>query len=253
MSVLRNLEAKLENLVGGAFSRAFKSRVQPVEIARKLAKEMQDHQTVSISRTYVPNHYTVWLSPQDREQFEGYEDGVKKELSDYLLEHARTEGLALVTRPTVDFETDDRLELGEFGIQTALEAGPDDGEEAMAVAGPSAGDFGHTMVYSPDREARRLEPAPSRAQALLVGEGRRSVLSGERVLLGRSRECDVVVGDPNVSRRHAEIRREGGGWTVADLGSTNGIKVNGRRVDQAALEPGDRVTLGLTEFTFELD
>jgi len=95
VSVLRNLEAKLEGLVGGAFSRAFKSRVQPVEIARKLAKEMADNQTVSISRTYVPNHYTVYLSPQDREQFEGYEEGLKKELSDYLLEHARTEGLAL--------------------------------------------------------------------------------------------------------------------------------------------------------------
>ena len=139
MSVLRNLEAKLEGLVGGAFSRAFKSRVQPVEIARKLAKEMQDHQTVSISRTYVPNHYTVWLSPKDREQFEGYEDGVKKELSDYLLEHARNEGLALITRPTIDFETDDRLELGEFGIQTALVGGPDDAEDAAALrAGPSA-------------------------------------------------------------------------------------------------------------------
>src|SRR3982750_4735181 len=106
MSILRNLEAKLEGLFAGSFSRTFKSKVQPVEIARKLAKEMQDNKTVSISRTYVPNHYTVWLSPQDREQFEGYEDGLRKELSDYLLEHARGEGLALLTRPSVDFQTD---------------------------------------------------------------------------------------------------------------------------------------------------
>jgi len=159
VSVLRNLEAKLEGLVGGAFSRAFKSRVQPVEIARKLAKEMQDNQTVSISRTYVPNHYTVFLSSADREQFEGYEDGLKKELSDYLLEHARTEGLALVTRPTVEFETDDRLELGEFGILTQLVGAAEEEAAAAHEGGPSAEDFGHTMVYSPDRDARPLAPA----------------------------------------------------------------------------------------------
>jgi hypothetical protein len=256
VSVLRNLEAKLEGLVGGAFSRAFKSRVQPVEIARKLAKEMQDNQTVSISRTYVPNHYTVWLSPQDREQFEGYEDGLKKELSDYLLENARNEGLALITRPTIEFETDDRLALGEFGIQTALIGGPDDPDEAAALeAGPSAGDFGHTMVYSPNREARPLAPpggAPA-GRALLVGEGKRTVLSGSRVLIGRSRDCDVTLEDPNASRRHAELRNEDGRWIVTDLGSTNGVKVNGRRVEEAVLQPGDELALGLARLRFELE
>src|SRR4051795_3987417 len=99
MSILRNLEAKLEGLFEGAFSRTFKSKVQPVEIARKLAKEMQDNKTVSISRTYVPNQYLVYLSSQDREQFEGYEDGVLKELSDYLLETARDDGLPLGPGP----------------------------------------------------------------------------------------------------------------------------------------------------------
>src|SRR3954471_9679320 len=257
MSVLRNLEAKLGGLVEGAFSRAFKSSVQPVELAHKLAKEMEESQMVSVSRVYVPNHYRVFLSPDDREQFASYEPALRKELSDYLLEHARHEGLALTSRPQVEFMTDERLELGEFGIQAQLLSRPEDEEEEAAPAGPdmapSAGAFGHPMVYSPDREARRLEPAPSRAQALLVGEGRRSVLSGERVLIGRSRECDIVLNDPNISRRHAEARRDGGGWAIADLGSTNGIKVNGRRVDQAPLEPGDRITFGLTELTFELD
>ena len=253
MSVLRNLEAKLGGLVEGAFSRAFKSSVQPVELAQKLAREMEESQMVSVSRVYVPNHYRVFLSPQDREQFASYEPALRKELSDYLLEHARQEGLALTSRPQVEFMTDERLELGEFGIQAQLLEAEADEEPVGADAAPSAGDFGHTMVYSPDRAARKLEAPPSRGQALLVGEGRRSVLSGERVLIGRSRECDVVLSDPNTSRRHAEVRREGDGWTVVDLGSTNGIKVNGRRVDQAALEPGDRITLGLTELTFELD
>jgi hypothetical protein len=256
VSVLRNLEAKIEGLVGGAFSRAFKSRVQPVEIARKLGKEMTDNQTVSISRTYVPNHYTVWLSPQDREQFEAYEDGLKKELSDYLLEHARGEGLALITRPTIEFQTDDRLALGEFGIQTALLGGPDEEDEpADAVAPSPAADFGHTMVYSPDRAARPLAPprAAPAGRALLVGEGKRTVLSGSRILLGRSRDCDLTVDDPNVSRRHAELRNEDGRWIVTDLGSTNGIKVNGRRAQEAVLEDGDELALGLVRLRFELE
>src|SRR3954452_9994383 len=253
MSVLRNLEAKLGGLVEGAFSRAFKSSVQPVELAHKLAKEMEESQMVSVSRVYVPNHYRVFLSPEDREQFASYEPALRKELSDYLLEHARHEGLALTSRPQVEFMTDERLELGEFGIQAQLLEPESEEEPAGAEVAPSAGEFGHTMVYSPVRAARKLEAAPSRAQALLVGEGRRTVLSGARVLLGRSRECDVVLSDPNISRRHAEVRRDGGDWTVIDLGSTNGIKVNGRRVDQAVLEPGDRITLGLTELTFELD
>jgi Protein of unknown function (DUF3662)/FHA domain len=256
VSVLRNLEAKLEGLVGGAFSRAFRSKVEPVEIARKLAKEMQDNQTKSISHTYVPNTYTVWLSPEDRGHFEGYEDGLKKELSDYLLEHARTEGLALVTRPTIDFETDDRLSLGEFGIQAQLIQPPEEEvPDWPDEAGAAAGDFGHTMVYSPDRSARKLEPrdAPRAGRALFVGEDKRTVLSGSRLLIGRSRDCDITVEDPNVSRRHAELRAEDGRWVVADLGSTNGVKVNGRRVESAALEPGDEVVLGLARFRFELE
>jgi hypothetical protein len=253
MSVLRNLEAKLGGLVEGAFGRAFKTSVQPVELAHKLAKEMEDNQMVSVSRVYVPNHYRVFLSPQDRGQFSSYEPALRKELSDYLLEHARQERLALTSRPQIEFHTDERLELGEFGIQAQLLGEPDAEEEAAAEPAPSAGDFGHTMVYSPDREARPLEPAFDRRQALLVAEGRRNVLSGERVLVGRSRECDVTVSDPNVSRRHIELRRGDGGWTAVDLGSTNGMKVNGRRIGHAELNPGDRITIGVTDLTFELD
>ena len=252
MSILRNLEAKLEGLFEGAFSRTFKSKVQPVEIARKLAKEMTDNKTVSIARTYVPNQYVVWLSPDDRSQFEGYEDGLKKELSDYLLEHARSEGLALLTRPSIDFETDERLRLGEFGIQAMLVRPPEDERPELD---PEPAEFGHTMVYSVDREARRLEP-PARGaggRAMLVGGGKRTVLSGNRVVIGRSRDCDVTLDDPNVSRRHAELRNQGGTWVVADLGSTNGVKVNGRRVNDHPLTPGDEITLGLEHLTFEVE
>src|SRR3954470_22424795 len=260
MSILRNLEAKLEGLFEGAFSRTFKSKVQPVEIARKLTKEMQDNKTVSISRTYVPNQYLVYLSSQDREQFEGYEDGVLKELSDYLLEHARGEGLALVTRPTVEFRTDDRLGLGEFGIQAMLVRAPQ-----AEHAEPQQADFGHTMVYSVDRDARPLEAPPvAEGRAMLVGGGRRTVLSGSRFvhsrrrdsdlsLAARSRASDLSLDDPNVSRRHAELRREDGAWVVADLASTNGVKVNGRRVAEHRLVPGDEITVGLEALHFEVE
>src|SRR3712207_3974027 len=253
MSVLRNLEAKLSGVVEGAFGRAFKTSVQPVELAHKLAKEMEENQMVSVSRVYVPNHYRVFLSPKDREQFASYEPALRKELSDYLLEHARQERLALTSRPQIEFHTDDRLELGEFGIQAQLLGPPEQEEPGEIEVAPSAGDFGHTMVYSPDREARPLEPALDRRQALLVAEGRRNVLSGDRVLVGRSRECDIVLSDPNVSRRHIELRRGERGWAAIDLGSTNGMKVNGRRLSHAELEPGDRITIGVTDLTFELD
>ena len=119
---------------------------------------------------------------------------------------------------------------------------------------PPAADFGHTMVYSPDREARKLAPPRAPAgRALLVGNDKRTVLSGSRLLIGRSRDCDITIDDPNVSRRHAELRNEDGRWLVTDLGSTNGVKLNGRRVEEAALEPGDELTLGLARLRFELE
>src|SRR4051794_22708329 len=143
MSVLRSLESKLAGLVEGTFSRAFKSEVRPVEIARKLAKEMDEHKVQSLSRVYAPNEYAVWLSTEDRKQFEGYEGELAAELSGYLLEHARREKIALVTSPQIPFKTDERLRLGDFGIQARLVRPPARGYEA-----PSQGDEGHTMVYS---------------------------------------------------------------------------------------------------------
>jgi hypothetical protein len=247
VSVLRNLEAKLEGLVEGAFSRAFRSQVQPVELARKLAKEMEDAKSVSLARTYVPNQYWVFLSPDDRAQFESYEDGLKKELSDYLLEHARGNGLALLTRPTVDFETDDRLSLGEFGIQAKLVKPAEAGAEAEAVEA----EFGHTMVYSVTTGSRRKQEPRQGSRSLLVSDDKRTVLSGDRFVIGRSRECDLVIDDPNVSRQHAELRQQDGGWTIRDLGSTNGIKLNGRRSEGGSLSPGDEITLGLFRLKFE--
>src|SRR5829696_6727321 len=256
MSVLRSLESKIASLVEGTFSRAFRSEVRPVEIARKLAREMEEHQSHSVSRVYVPNEYAVYLSPEDRERFADFERELRDELAGYLLEHARRERFALMSKPSIEFRTDDRLRLGEFGIQARLVESPDPARSGGAPA-PVQGDVGHTMIYS---AAERLqEPLEERAKrrdarALLVLDGKRLVVGASGATLGRSRSCDVVLDDANVSRRHAEIRPRGDGWFVADLGSTNGVAVNGTRIEQAhALRPGDRIELGTTVLTFELE
>ena len=251
MSVLRSLESKLAGLVEGTFSRAFKSEVRPVEIARKLAREMDENKVQSLSRTYAPNEYAVWLSPDDRRQFEGYEDDLRRELSGYLLEHARREKISLATRPMIEFRTDDRLRLGEFGIQARLVRPPERADQQ-----PSQGDHGHTMVYTvSDRLAEPLrEPDDRRGSARLVVGGRTELVGATGAVIGRSREADVVLDDPNVSRRHAEVRPSGGSWIVRDLGSTNGVKVNGRRIQgPQSLRPGDTIELGTARVTFELE
>src|SRR5947209_16888034 len=159
MSVLRSLESKIAGLVEGTFNRAFRSEVRPVEIARKLAREMEEHKASSLSRTYVPNEYRVFLSPRDRERFSGYESALADELSGYLLEHARRERFTLPGRPVIEFETDERLGLGEFGIQTGILEPSEDEEEQVAPAEPS----GRTMIYS--NAGRLSEPLEERARA----------------------------------------------------------------------------------------
>src|SRR3954451_23801554 len=194
MGALRTLETKLEGLVEGVFNRAFRARVQPVELARRLAKEMDSYKTVSVSRTYVPNEYIVFLSREDRRQFEGYEPALVDELSAHLLEHAARENLALLTRPKVTFETDRRLRMGEFGIQARLVKPPaTEREEA------EQGDLGATMVYSATKAPERLEPVAAErppTRALLLMDGKTFVIDKPSAVIGRSRRSDFVVEDP---------------------------------------------------------
>ncbi len=249
MSVLRNLESKIAGLVEGTFGRVFKSEVRPVELARKLAREMDEHKTVSLKRTYVPNEYVIWLSPEDRARYAGMEDEVAGELSAHLLEHARSEKYALASRPQIGWDVDERLGLGEFGIQAKLVRATSDGVEQ--------GDHGRTMVHSSAervQEPLKEEARVRRGRAFVHAEGKRLPVPSAGAVIGRSRECDIVLGDSNVSRRHAEIRPAGQGWTVADLGSTNGVRVNGRPASGAVpIAPGDQLDLGTVEITFEVD
>jgi hypothetical protein len=252
MSVLRSLESKIAGLVEGTFSRAFRSEVRPVEIARRLAREMEEHKSFSVSRTYVPNEYRVYLSPRDRERFVSYEEALAAELGGYLLEHARRERLAMLSKPVIEFETDDRLGLGEFGIQTRV-VQPEHEQAQPGVEEES----GRTMIYS--TAGRVAEPLEERARArqqnaLLLVDGKRMVVGPAGVTLGRSRQCDIVLEDPNISRQHAEIRPRGGAWVLTDLGSTNGSLINGRRIDHPeAVKPGDEIEIGTSVIKFELE
>ncbi len=258
MNLLKSVESTIANLVEGAFGRVFRSEVRPIELARKLTREMDAHRTVSVSRIYVPNEYSIWLSPEDRERYEGVEDEVIDELCAYLLEHARREDLILASHPVVSFHTDERLTLGEFGIQARLVRPDSHSEELHGGRAPvEQEEHGETMIYSTSARVRGPlveDPARGRApRALLVVGGRRMLVPPAGGTIGRSRDCEIVLDDTGVSRHHAAIRPGPDGWTVEDLGSTNGVLVNGQEIHGPhPLHPGDRLELGSTAVVFEV-
>jgi len=252
MSVLRNIEQKIEDLFEGVFGRAFRTHVQPVELARKLVKEMGDHRVVSVSRIYAPNEYTVYLAPSDHEQFTSYEDALRGELQEYITENAKRERYELISPPEVKFETDDDLEMGEFGIATRMVQGP----APQPGEPPSQPVPGATMVYRAPVETEAVsveELGLGRELVSLTVNGTRYELDQDRALIGRSKDCDIQLPDPNVSRHHAEVRLEGAAYWAVDLNSTNGMEVNGRRLKRAKLRQGDRITLGSSELVFRRD
>lgn len=270
MSVLKKLEEKIQGLFEGGFGRAFKSPVQPVELARKLVKEMEDNKVISVSRIYAPNEYTLFLAPEDGAQFESYEENLKSDLADYLTEHARKEGYDLLSRPIVVMKTDEDLIVGEFGIATRMVSAPvptaGENIQPIATQAPVAvpdigGDImGQTVVYRP-------QGSPEGTMAVSANEAREMGLACEKitlsagtlgyevtkrvVLIGRSRQCDLTLEDSNISRRHAELRQRGNEYLIVDLDSTNGVEVNGKKVKTKTLQNGDVLTLGTTRVRFE--
>ena len=205
-----------------------------------------------MSRVYAPNEYAVWLSPDDRAQFEGTEDELASELSGYLLEHARRERITLGTSPRVVFKTDEKLRLGEFGIQ-ARRVKPPQQRARGALARPTRAGRWSTPPPSASRSrcASPIRAAAARACASTAAP--RSSAPRARCSAARATPTSCI-DDPNVSRHHAEVRPSGGSWIVNDLGSTNGIKVNGRRVDgPQSLKRGDVIEIGTSRVTFELE
>ena len=268
MGIFRKAEKKLEGFVEGGFGRAFKSSVQPVELAHKLAKEMGDHKTVGVSNVYVPNEFDIYLGSADYEQLSAMSDALKAELSNYVTAFARREGWTQVAPPRIDLHKDDDLRVGEFGIATRTVNAPVEAPGAAYVppapAGPPPGAqapgpmLDQTVLYQEAVPAAAVAAAAAapvpRARvprASLRGPQGEWELREAVTVLGRSRRCDIVLTDPNVSRQHAEVRRQDDGFMVLDLGSTNGVRVNRHDVKQAVLQHGDRIELGTTELVFE--
>jgi hypothetical protein len=258
MNILKSIEHKLEGLVEGVFGRAFKASVQPVELAHKLAKELGDHKIVGVAHVYVPNEFEIYLGHDDYENLTSFADSLKAELSSYVTAFARREGWTMVAAPRIELREDTDLRVGEFGIATrtvdpqgveeqaagAAEAGPPAVAPIVPVTPPpQAVGPGQTLLYE--------RPPVHAASALLRGSAGTFEVAKDVVVLGRSRRSDIVLTDPNVSRQHAEIRRDGVEFVIRDLDSTNGMRVNGRAVKQASLRAGDRIELGTTELRFE--
>lgn len=215
---LPQFERRLERIVESVFARAFRSGLQPVEVGRRLTREMDLRRTVAPRGTLAPNEFTVSLSPEDRERFAPIEDELINELISIAQEHARADNYVFIGPVAVTIETDEALGAG-----------------TMRVVG------------------EMLQPPPSQA-ALIMPDGRRLVLGDVPFTIGRLPECSLVLGDANVSRRHAEIRSSGANsdYLVTDLGSTNGTRVNGVPVTTSqVLRDGDDLTVGNTTIHFE--
>ncbi len=231
VGVLQRFERKLEGLVEGGFARVFRSHVQPVEIAAALQREASERRAiVGATSVLVPNEYVVELGPADTERIGQYDAALRRELAAMVEEHATEQGWSFVGRVAVAFELDEALGSGVFHVRSRAVASHD-GLTARPVPA--------------DRAATRSR------LVLSTAEGERSVPLDARITtLGRGAEADVRLSDTGVSRLHAEVRVEPGSIVVADLGSTNGTRVNGRRVSTATLSDGDVVELGGTRLVY---
>jgi FhaA, N-terminal domain/FHA domain len=216
---LQSFEGRVENMVDSVFSRAFKSSLRPIELGRKLVREMENHRSVDVKgRTIVPNSFSFQLSPQDAGQFAEIDDALVRELCDAAREYARDEGYWFMGPVSVELLVGDDLRPGRFRLESRMQEGP-------SGVGPGS---------------------------LVLPSGERVRLGDRAVSIGRLPECDVPLADPNVSRRHAEVRPSGTGYAVVDLNSTNGTRVNGVVVGpEAALRDGDVITVGATRIRFE--
>ena len=214
---LQQFERRLERLVEGVFAKAFRSGLQPGELGRRLAREMDLHRTVGVRGVIAPNHFVFRLAPSDAERFEGFKDTLARELADAAREHARDEGYSFIGPVTVELEADEGLSTGMFQLAGEVREGPGGGP----------------------------------AGAVVLADGSRLAIDTGPLTIGRLPECDVVLADPNVSRRHAEIRRVEGGFVVADLNSLNGTRVNGARISERTLRDGDEISVGSTVLRFE--
>lgn len=226
MGILDRFEQGVERVVNTAFAKAFKSEVKPVELASALRREVDDRAAVvDRERTVVPNEFTIELAPSDHEQVIGWgAETLADELAANVTEHASSQRYAFVGPVTVTFVQHDDLETGRFRVRSATVRG------AVAPATASS--------------------TPSARHPLVDIDGQRYLLTGPVTVIGRGSEADIIVDDPGISRRHLEIRVTRDGVVASDLGSTNGLFVEGHQVPAATLLDGNTLTIGRTRIMF---
>jgi hypothetical protein len=215
---LQQFEERLERLVEGTLAKPFRSNLQPVEIGRRLTREMDLHRRVGVRGLIAPNAFAVTLSAADVSRFSNFIDALSRELSDAAREHAKIEGYSFVGPVEVEIFEGSSLKAGRFTVSAEVRESEDGGFLAE----------------------------------LVLPDGRRVTVGSDAVVIGRLPECEVVLGDSNVSRRHAELRRKGDGVFVTDLGSTNGTRVNGAPIREHLLASGDEISVGSTRLIFEM-
>jgi hypothetical protein len=213
---VQGFERRLERLVEGAFGKAFRSGLQPVEIARKLLRNMDNARTLGVHGTVVPNQFVVCLCEEDAIRFDDYADVLERELAEEAREHARTEGYHFIGPVTVQLVEDPRLKRGDLEVETSIKEGPG-----------------------------------GRVGALVLPDGTRVDLDEGTFSIGRLSECDLVIEDPLASRRHAEIRPEPDAYRLVDLKSLNGTTVNGAPIKEHVLADGDLIGIGAVVVRFE--
>lgn len=224
MGVLDRFERRVERAMNGVFAKAFKSEVQPVELASALRREADNAAAiVGRGRTLVPNAYKIALGPPDYERFSSWEDSLCEELAEAVTQHARQQRYAFVGAVSVKLEQDPELSTGVFNVRGARVKG------AVAPATGAIASVTHPVIDV---------------------DGRRYQINSRHTRLGRGTDCDIVVDDPGMSRHHAEIVLDSGNASLRDLGSTNGSFVDGERVTTAKLVDGSIITLGRTRIRF---
>lgn len=244
MSILSDFEDRVGGALEGMFAGVFRSPVQPVEIARSLGKAMDDGRSVGVGTVYAPVSYIVALSPEDADNFGGFTSTLEGELTTYLVDHARERGYRLVAKPDVEFIIHDDLRLGRFRVSADLE--PVEAREGSApgAAPPAPAQRGEHAPYA-------AHPSTASFATVTVGAtGHDVALHGQRVTVGRLRDCDICLADANASRRHAAFVPDDGGWAIEDLDSSNGTYLNGTKVARAALTDGDAIEVGVTRLVF---
>jgi hypothetical protein len=249
--VIARVEDMVARLLEGTAARLFRVRMQPVQIAKRVIRTMEANQTVSLNRTFAPNSYLVSLSANDYLQFERFRRSLEQDLAEAVLAAARERQLTLLAFPRVEIDRSEELAPGEIRVRCAL---VDDAGEEVSADHPSVARVaaGHTQVLDRDKLLAVASKAP-KAAIELKGDGRRFVLGSGTFTIGRSPECDLVLDDRRVSRKHAEIRLRLGKYTLYDLGSTNGTYVNGKRVSEVVLSQGDRITMGAATLLYNIE